>query len=212
MTGAGRPSSLDLPYDEHRTIADFIIEAMATGASVDDCANAAGVDRSSLHTWLKLGARTRTALARGELGWPDDPDAEKPPPDTHALRCMRFSDSVEKARAEWLLRLETLLDARAQPLTKVIETVTVDKDGNETDRTTRTEYLGPDMATIRWRAERHPASRHRYGARQALELSGPDGGDIPIAQTAANLLDQIRTLRGHTTDTPPPTDTPDADG
>jgi hypothetical protein len=206
----GRPTSLDQPYDERRTNADRIIELMATGASAEACAGSVGINRSTLHDWLKIGARTRTAIHAGKLSHPNDPDGEQPLPDTHSLRCMQFSNDVEKARTEWLIRQEALLEAAGRPSERTIETVQLDPAGNELARTRKTERVAPDMATVRWRLERHPISRDAYGARQAIELSGPQGEAIPVEVRAGSLADKIAELRDKRAEQDPPDNEPDS--
>lgn len=213
----GRPTSLDHLIDvpapngmRRVTAEERIIELMATGAHVDTAAASLGITRESLHTWLKIGGRTRIALTSGKLGHPDDPDAEQPPPDPHSLRCAQFSIAVDAAQAEWLMRQEATLETAVRPRQRKIETRTVDGQGNTVSEATRTETLEPDLATLRWRLERHPASREHYGNRQSIELSGPGGEAVPVNVRIGSLADKIAAVRAKRQTPPEPTGEPDA--
>lgn len=210
----GRPSSLDQPYDQTRTIAERIIELMATGAHVDTAAASVGITRQSLHEWLRIGAQTRTAILTGRRADPDDPnrDPDLPVSERHATRCMRFSDAVDAAQAEWLLRQEATLEAAVRPRQRRIVTRTTDSTGALASEQTRDETLEPDLATLRWRLERHPASRDTYGrTTTAVELSGPGGEGIPLDVRTSALADKIAALRDKRTEQSDPEGDPHAE-
>lgn len=217
---AGRPSDLDALIDvpkadgtmRQATVADRITELMATGAHVDTAAMSLGVDRSTLHTWLKIGGRTRKAWTANKLSHPDDPDGEAPLPEPHQTRCAEFSIAVDIAQAQWLQRQEATLETVSRPRKRSVITVRTDAQGAIVDRTERTEDDIPDMATVRWRLERHPASRDTYGNRSALEISGPDGEAIPVDLRVGGLADKIAALREQRDVAPPaPEETPHAE-
>lgn len=206
---AGRPTELDAPIDvpvpgggmRRATVETRIIELMGTGAHVDTAAQSLGVERETLHNWLKIGARTRKAWAAGKLSHPDDPDGEAPLPGPHQLRCAQFSIAVDSAQADWLMRQEATLEAAGRPRKRQIVTVKTDPAGDTIETSTRTEDEAPDMATVRWRLERHPASRDTYGrTTTSIELSGPDGEAIPVDVRTSTLADKIAELRAKRTE------------
>lgn len=198
---AGRPTSLDQEIDipipgggtRRVTVEARIIELMGTGAHVDTAAASLGVDRMTLHTWLKHGARARIAITTGKLGHPDDPDAEKPPPEPHHLRCMTFSIAVDAASADWLMRQEATLETASRPHQRIIEVEKQDAAGNIIEKSRRIEHDGPDLPTLRWRMEKRAPDL--YGNRQTIELSGPDGDAIPVDVRVNSLADKIAAVR-----------------
>lgn len=197
---AGRPSALEDEIDVPTangtmirvTVEDRIVELMRTGAHVDTAAASIGVMRNVLHDWLRIGARSRRELTRF-------PDATLSP---HQTRCVRFSIAVDQAQAEWLLRQEALLEAAGRTRKRVVTTQKADATGQIVETSTRTEDEGPDMATVRWRLERHPASRETYGVTR-VEHTGPDGEAIPVELRAQSLAEKIAAIRN-----PEPEDTP----
>lgn len=215
---AGRPTELDAPIDvpvpgggtRRVTVEQRIIELMGTGAHVDTAAMSLGIERPTLHDWLKIGGRTRKAWAAGKLSHPDDPDGEAPLPETHQTRCALFSVAVDSAAADWLMRQEATLEAASRPNKREVVTIKTDAAGRQVETSRRTENEGPDMATVRWRLARHPASRDTYGDRQTVELSGPGGEAIPVDVRTSNLADKIAELRAKR-EQPPPEGEPDAD-
>lgn len=201
---AGRPTELDSPIDvptadgtmRRVTVETRIVELMATGAHVDTAAMSLGIERSVLHDWLKIGGRTRKAWAAGKLSHPNDPDGEAPLPTPHQTHCAQFSVAVDAAQAEWLMRQEATLETVSRPRQHTVTTVKTDAAGATVETSTRTENEIPDMATVRWRLERHPASRDTYGrTTTAVELSGPDGEAIPVDLRISTITDKIAALR-----------------
>jgi hypothetical protein len=216
---AGRPTELDAPIDvptanggmRRATVEQRIIELMGTGAHVDTAAQSLGIERRTLHEWLKTGARARKDVAAGRRVWPDDPnrDPDMPTVRDHDLRCAKFSLAVDSAQADWLMRQEATLEAAGRPRRRQVVTVKTDAQGQPLETSTRTEDEAPDMATVRWRLERHPASRDTYGrTTTAIELSGPDGEAIPVDVRTSTLADKIAELRAKRTD---PQGEPDAE-
>lgn len=202
----GRPTELDahltLPGPDGTTrtvtVEERIIELMATGAHVDTAAASIGVMRPQLHEWLRIGAKANKDITAGRRTHPDDPtrDPDMPTIGNHETRCLRFSFAVDAAQAEWLMRQEATLETVSRPRQHTVTTVKTDAAGATVESSTRTETEIPDMATVRWRLERHPASRDTYGrTTHAVELSGPDGEAIPVDLRISTITDKIAALR-----------------
>lgn len=170
---AGQPITV-----EHR-----IVDMLTAGNYIETAAQAAGIDKVTLHEWLRTGAHAFTKISKGALV-SDLTEKER--------RCMVFSHSVHEAQAEAEARDVATLDQLAGGGRK-IETVTVKVDGDTTTTTTRTEVTEPNPAVLMWRLERRFPDR--WGRRR-LEISGPDGEPIPIEARAKALADALREHQG----------------
>lgn len=197
----GRSRSLDdiLKHDpttgEPITVEQEILRKMATGAYVADCAAGTGLLRTQINDWLRIGNRARKKLIKGTHVLPNygEPTG-KPEITEHEHRLTKFCDAVDQAEDAFALDLEATIARMTHPRTKEIVTVKVDRRGREIERTVRTETLDPDASMVRFRAERHRATRDRYKPPVA-EVSGPDGGAIPIETTATTLIEQAKRLK-----------------
>lgn len=166
----GRPTKLDqvlrVENGAEITVADEILERIAIGATISDAAASVGIDRETLHRWIREGARAASRRAQG-----------------HRLtraeaRLADFSNAEAQAVAAWKVTQETQLEILSGGRTRKVVTEKRDSAGNLLEKTERTEGIDPDARVIMWRLERR--FRDQYG-RQALEISGPGGGPIPLS-------------------------------
>lgn len=167
----GRPPKIDHPLRSTRdgatiTVADEIIERVRAGATRADAAGSVGIAKSTLQLWIRDGARAATRRLQGEEL--DDQDQV----------LADFSDREAQATAEWKVEQELQLGVLSSGRTRLIETQKLDAAGNVLERTTRKEGLEPDARVIMWRLERR--FPEQYGTRR-LELTGPEGGPIPVS-------------------------------
>lgn len=197
----GRPSTLDAIYRTDPetgatiTVEQEILRRMATGAHADACAAAVGFDRTSFLRIIKIGGDARLALEKGTKARHGDPDRTGLPTFTpHEDRVLQFCDALRDAELAFAADLEVTLTQAGRRHTRTITTIKTDAAGNTIETSTRTEEVEPDMATVRWRAERHRATRKEYRP-PATELTGPEGGAIEVDVTADKLIDLVRTLR-----------------
>lgn len=208
MTGpkGGRPTSLDDVWEPAkvrddnvipaRTVEDEILRRMANGSHVDTAAGAIGINRYTLHDWLKVGGRAIRDLNKGTRAPHGDPNRTGLPTlSEHEQRLVWFSRAVEATEDRWVERQEELLEKiTSGGIIREIVTVKTGPDDNVIETTTRTEPTLPDTRAMTWRLERHRATRKLYKP-PIQEISGPDGDPIPIEQRVTGLLDRIRTTR-----------------
>ncbi len=163
------------------TVADRIIEALNAGNYVEAAAAMAGVHKSSVYEWLSVGANATSALLAGAK--------TRRELTAHEKRCIDFSDAVEEAQhladATDMTRLAALASG-GQQVTETTEVAAVDAQGvvRVTERKTTTRTTLPDRAALTWRLERR--NPEKYG-RRTVELSGPDGGPIPVSVEKAGV-------------------------
>lgn len=202
--GSGQPFALDRIVLERDgvpvTAEQRIIEILATGASVEAAAGSIGIRRPQLHKIIGDGVKARTLVLEDKASLPgehDEDDHRYPPPlDNRQLRLLRFADAVDDARDRWLTSAETRIEQATRPGKRTRTTTKKDARGRKIETIEVEETTDPDMATLRWRLERHPASRDHYRPPRT-ELSGPDGGPITldVEAKAASVLDMIRQLK-----------------
>lgn len=169
--GPGQPSKLDAiaattPDGRTITVRQRIIEAIRLGDYLETAAAAAGINRETLHNWLRIGARTTQRQARAEAL--DQPFDATP----HELACQEFSNAIAIAEADAHQRLlQTLHDlSRSRKVTTT--TTRTAADGSTYEHTVERE-LEPNAQVLMWRLERRfPAL---YGRR--LDLNVHTDGD-----------------------------------
>lgn len=175
------------------TAFDRIVAGQRTGNYIEVSAASAGVGRSTVFGWLKIGAQVyaRAALRGLEV---DDPALDLTP---HEQRCREFSDAVAEANASYEIGEQANLNRLARGgLTTVRTTVKTQrqpvpgKDNEyamvEVERTVVTETLAPNAQVIEWRLTRKFPDR--YALRS--DLDDPLGG---IDETAESLAGEVRT-------------------
>lgn len=184
----GRPSKIDqpakvLPDGTELTIGEAVVRAVGLGQEYTAAAKGAGISTATLHTWRVNGARARTAQLRGRKITQND------------AKLAAFLDALERAESEAELERLGRIAHAAQPqqIVKVVEKVQLvtAEDGTVTEhvveRTTTTETRPGQWTADAWWLERRMP--HRYARR--LELSGPEGGAIPIEDRARTLADSL---------------------
>ncbi len=181
----GRPSNIDSVIGHTRdgepiTVADRILAALRAGNYVEAAAGSAGITKTTVYEWLKIGAQAGMRTNSGKPGVKVT---------AHEKRCMAFADAVREAEHGW----EVDSNARLQQLaaggvTTVTETVKVDADGKVLERTTKTEHHAPSAQVLEWRLTRRFPDR--YSTR--VEVSGPAGEPVPVEVRARSLADALR--------------------
>ncbi len=167
------------------------VEAAIRSRNYNELAAAlAGVDRRTYYSWLRRGRRVLEAIEAHTIAWGDlDPDDRK---------CADFVRRIERVDAEAEgTTLAMIGRAGTQPtVTRRTRTryVGSDRDGNPIMVTEEeiTEHP-PDVRHLEWIAERRWSKR--WGAKLKAEVSGPDGGPIPIEHRIDTLLGRHAELR-----------------
>lgn len=151
------------------TAGERIVGLLRAGMYLEAAAASAGINRHTVHGWLRTGARGAArlhaleAVARAD-GKPM-PDVELSPFD---FRCVEFTIAVAEAEAAWEAQEVNTLNQLARG--GLVITKTTEKqapNGDVTERTVVTEVLAPNPSVIMWRlARRFP---DRYGNKVSVE-------------------------------------------
>jgi hypothetical protein len=186
-TPTGRPPTLDKvvhvrPDGTEITAAQQVLERIRLGLTYEEAADTTPVSRQTIHNWRLAGARARAAIAA-------DPTYQ---PTATEARYMAFLDDLESAHAQSHLERLAVIQRATLPytVTKTVERREVDKEGNQrvVEITTTSEQRPGSWQPAAWWLERRiPA---KYARR--VELSGPEGGPIPVEQRAEALAGQLR--------------------
>lgn len=187
----GRPPAINqllrtLPDGTKVTVADDIINTLRLCPVIEVAAAKAGIHRDTVHHWLKTAAQARTRITT-----PKDTDIRRL--SRFETMCCDFSDNVDRVIAEYELTRLARIERRAQGgEERITITIKVDADGNEVERTSRTERLLPDVEQDKWLlARRLPA---RYSSR--VEVTGPEGEAlIPTEDRAAALAAALQAFQ-----------------
>lgn len=171
MPRTGRPTKIDAelrrgPDGEKITVADEIVERIRSGASNLDAAQSVGISKSTLQDWLREGARASARRLAGEKLTAKE------------RRLADFSDREAQALAEWKVEQEIQLGILSTGRERLIVTEKRDSAGNLIEKSERREGIEPNAQVIEWRLERR--FPEQYG-RQRLEITGPEGGPIPLS-------------------------------
>lgn len=187
----GRPSLLGQVIDTDENGNDILVEdrilaMVRSGNYIEVAAACAGVDKETLFSWARIGAKAARAKAK-------DP---KRVLTAHERRCISFSAALHKAAA--LSEAELIAGIEAAGTKKRLTIVTTRKRvliGGEWVETveTKTEEADPEWRALAWRAERRFTSR--WGQRGSLEVSGPDGGPIELEARGVALARRLMELR-----------------
>jgi hypothetical protein len=191
------------------TILDRAVQTVKVGGYAKEAASRCGVHEAEFHRWLREGARLASDLLSGRTMNADLSKEERD--------LVRFHHAMVEAEAEGMVTLLSIAHRLSVGGVEVVEeTVTqspaieplFDQDGRivrtgreahvETKRTTK--HTLPDSAMIRWRLERrYPAE---YGRPQRVEVSGPDGGPIELADASPidALLARLDAIAATSTD------------
>lgn len=177
----GRPSPLlelrhvPAPGGGYRevTVADRIVELLASGTYVERAARATGIAKGTLYGWLDLASTTRELLALHG----DNADVTE-----HARACVAFSDAVDTAEATYELTALTALEQLAAgrvTLETVTERYERGSDGTDVlvERTVKRQGLAPNPNVITWKLTRR--FPERYQLRPATVDPGAGAGAEP---------------------------------
>lgn len=157
---------------------DRLADLVRLGHYLESAAALVGVGRTSFYRWLAEGARLR----------------ESPParPSSPERRLMAFHERIEAAAAQSEHSgLAAIAMAGTQRQTSHVTTTTASPDG--TTVVTRTEDRPPDWRATAWRMERRFG--RRWALQAAVELSGPEGGPVPVTVSASDVLGKLAELR-----------------
>ena len=163
----------------------LICAGIRTGATLDDAAAVAGVGRSSIYNWMRIGEQAHTYNDRLARGTVPRPERKTLTPLDDA--CEHLFVAVREARAAFAIEHADAIVSAA--LLGAMKTTTItrterDAKGNVVAEhtETRTEQIPPDARASMWLLERRLPLV--FGTRGRLEISGPDGGEIPIPTDA----------------------------
>lgn len=182
------------------TVIDAIVDTIEGMGFLHDAAARVGVVVETVREWRKVGVRANADIHQKRRTWSKL--------SAHEQRCAELATRMAGADATARMRLLDIARGLAVGGAEVVETTTKAVQVNEgdpliTEITTRTSRTLPSPATVTWLLQ------HRWPAdfaRTRLEVSGPDGGAIPIDTTSArdrmrNALDELAanaTGNGHT--------------
>jgi hypothetical protein len=165
--------------------AQRIIDAVLEGNGIETAAASIGISRSSLYEWLQMGRALRakleeqvgTSVELDRVVWETENQQGKKgkPVDTLAhIRaigkrekhwlCVELVDGVEKARARAEMQSVALIRKAAEK----------------------------NWQAAAWYLERR--NYQEWGRKDKVEVSGPQGGPIPIAAVVAHLSQTVQTL------------------
>jgi hypothetical protein len=163
---------------------DRAADVIRLGGNYTDAAVRVGVAKFTFADWLRQGARLVAGVASGGI---DAADL-----DAHQRGLVNLVEAVDRAESEAKLVYLGLLDRVARGQDVRVVTVKVDAQGQEIERSERTEQRGPDAATIRWRLERRWPEE--FAPRVRAEITGADGGpvEVDVATRAAELAEELR--------------------
>lgn len=154
-----------------------ILEAVELGASLDAAAAYADITPRTLQQWLERGRAEAdridagiTAAQRIEQGLPT---ASRERPFAQLVRGVEKAAGMNETRV-----LSHVMEAVAGGWVKARRT---DKDGNVVE-----QLAGPDGRLGLTLLERVHA--RRYGRRELVEVSGPDGGPVEVDLTAGQRI------------------------
>lgn len=175
MADRGRPPKLRrvIRRDDSGpvTVGDHVIAKIASGNFLETAAASAGISKRTVHNWLREGARLAAEIEEGRI---------EVDPDSHEAALVDFSERYALAEAAWEIGSNETLDRLC--MQREYEEIRTTTEGEGDEKTVRVvtvrRTLEPDAATLRWRlGHRFP---ERYG-KSSVEISGPDGGPIPIS-------------------------------
>lgn len=161
------------------TVMDAIVDTLEGMGFLHDAAARVGVAVETVREWRKLGVRVSTDLAQAKR----TPASLTP----HERNCAELARRMAAADAVSRMRLLGLAASVASGGTDTVETVTKavqvgDHDPKVVEITTRTATTLPNPGMVQWLlSHRWPADFNRT----RVEVSGPDGGAIPVDVTSA---------------------------
>jgi hypothetical protein len=178
----------------------LIVNALRNRNVLEASAAMAGIPRSTLYDALRRGRQVAEAIEEG---------AKRSSFSTNDRRLAQFSEAVNKAMAEAQVHTVALIGRAGQEA--------------RTERTTKRRYVGLDAqnqpiyaeeTTVRefpgdWRALAMLLERRwpkEWAPRVRTELSGPEGGPIPVEQRVDVLLGRVLELRQGAIDVGPEAD------
>lgn len=171
---------------EEVTAGERIVQCLRMGAYVETAAATAGVDKTTVYEWLKVGAQATAKITAGT--------ATASKLTAHETRCMEFSHAVAEAQAlAEMDDLATLAELGAGGRQATSTVTKRNAAGEVLEHVTKVETLQPNAAVLTWRLERrHP---DRWGRRR-IEVSGPDGEAIPVEARVAGIVAAARAFHG----------------
>jgi hypothetical protein len=161
------------------TVLDAVVDTLEGMGFLHDAAARVGVAVETVREWRKLGVRVNADLAAGKR----TAGVLK----AHERNCAELARRMAGADAVSRMRLLGLASSIAQGGVETTETVTKavqvgEHDPKVVEITTRTATALPHPGMVQW------LLTHRWPAdfnRTRLEVSGPDGGAIPVDVTSA---------------------------
>lgn len=191
---AGRPALLtaiigrNTETGDDITVHDRIVNALRAGSYFEQATAFAGVHKDTGYGWLAIAGRIRIRTG----GDPNPAELT-----AHERDCLRFSDAVAEADAQWevqtLLTLERLGRGGIPQVKTVVKrgpSPQPDVEGPILEVTTTTEHTLPNVQVLLWRLERRIPKRYRRPTDEDADRGDtPDGLTIEDRQVA--LLDGL---------------------
>jgi len=182
----GRPSKLTA------TRHTLIVAAVATGATVDVAAKAAGIGERTLIRWQKRGREETERLTLADIDPEDEANV-----DPDELDYWQLWRDVERARAESEVYLLGLIQEAAQGYERTTrrEKTITKPDGTVEMTVEEVTTIERSWQAAAWKLERRYPDK--YGRRTRHEVTGAEGGPVELdlgelRQRVAASLDEHR--------------------
>lgn len=183
---SGRSRKLD------EALIERIAESVSHGVTYEVASGANGVGLSTMMLWMSRGRDMQAYHQAIDAG---NTDVEYPAPSSD-----RATTNPELDRL-CLQLLERVLCAREEAEKAAIEAVhqigtrgiRVPCEWDAENKPIAWTFVAPDWRAAAWYAERN--NPKKWGRRQAIEVSGPDGGPIQVASPVERVRGEIGAMR-----------------
>jgi hypothetical protein len=174
------------------TALERIPELMRAGMYLEGAAEASGVKKNTVYTWLRHGANAFNRRYTAEQMGRECVLTE------HELDCIRFNDLVTKASADYELECNLILGQLMRGGMKTVKT-TVKRGprkpngdpGDIIEESTVTDVLPPNSVVLMWRMTRRWPDRYGHKIEVTDGKHGPELGEADVAEQLINSIEEF---------------------